>query len=396
MVDQPRAFPFPRTDPLAPPPAYAELAGSPCRVRLASGDEPWLVTRHADVRAVLADPTMSTDLANPDLPRVSALSAGPNVLSFLKMDEPDHGVLRRMVAAEFTARGIQPMRPRIQDIADSLVDAMTSRDEPVDLMAAFAAKLPCLVICELLGVPAEDRDQVQRWSGLIASSTADPMRIGEALQQITIYLDQVVAAAEKEPRDDLVGRLASGYVATGELSHDDMVSMVRLLVIAGLENPVQMIGMGVLTLLRHPEQLALLRADPGLIPGAVDELLRYLSIPQYGIVRAATEDTSVGGVAVAKGDGVVIGLPAANHDPSVYPDPGTLDVRRDASRHVSFGHGVHQCIGRSLAVVELSVAIDTLLRRLPNLRLAVDFAEIRFRGDDSFVYGVAELPVMWR
>jgi cytochrome P450 len=396
MADQLPTFPFSRTDPLAPPPAYAVHEGPPCRVRLASGDEPWLVTRHADVRAVLADPRMSTDLTNPDLPRVSPLSGGPNILSFLKMDEPEHGVLRRMVAAEFTMRRVQLMRPGIQRVADSLLDGMTSRPEPVDLMAAFATKMPALVICQLLGVPDEDRDFVQRTGGLIASATADPAQVGEAVLRMSAYLDQLVAAAEKDPREDLVGRLASRYVAGGELSHEDLVSMVLLLVIAGQENSAQMIGMAVLTLLRYPDQLAALRADPGLDPAAVEEILRFLSIPQYGVVRAALDDRSIGGVPIAKGDGVVIGLPAANHDPSVYADPGRLDIRRDASRHLTFGHGVHQCLGRPLATAELEIAIGTLVRRMPNLRLAVDFPEIRFRGDDSFVHGVHELPVAWR
>lgn len=396
MADQLPAFPFSRTDPLAPPPAYAALDGPPCRVRLASGDEPWLVTRHADVRAVLADPRMSTDLTNPDLPRVSALSSGPNILSFLKMDEPEHGELRRMVAPEFTMRRIQSMRPGIQRVVDSLLDEMTSRAEPADLMAAFASQLPSLVICQLLGVPAEDRDFVLHNSGLIASATAEPAQVGEAVLRMSAYLDQLVATAEQDPRDDLVGRLASRYVAGGELSHDDLVSMVRLLVIAGQEPTVQMIGLSVLTLLRHPDQLAALRADPDLMSSAVEEILRYLAITQYGIVRAALEDTSVGGVPIAKGDGVVIGLPAANHDPSVYADPGRLDLSRDASRQLSFGHGVHQCLGRQLAVAELEIAIGTLVTRLPNLRLAVDFSELRFREDDSFVHGVHELPVRWR
>jgi cytochrome P450 len=399
MPDQESEFPeYPpsRTAPLSPPPAYQALRdGPPRRVRLPYGDEPWLLTRYEDVRAALASEATSADSANPDLPKVGPLPPGPSRLSFLRMDEPRHGELRRMVTPEFTYRKVQTYRPMVQRHVNALLDELAALTPPVDLLATYGMAVPSRVICELLGVPYEDHEFVQSTSGLIASATAPPEDVARAFADLTAYLDKLASKYENEPGDNLLSMLATQYVATGKLGHEDFVAMARLLVNAGHETTAQMIVLSVLTLLRHPDQLAELRREPDLISSAVDELLRYLSITQYGIIRATTEEMEFGGQRIGRGEGLVLAIPAANHDERVFPDAGRLDIRRDASGHMAFGHGIHQCLGRSLAKLELEVALQGLFDRFPDLRLAVDFDDVDFRSDDSFVYGLHSLPVTW-
>jgi cytochrome P450 len=388
-------YPPVRRCPLGPPPYEEQRQGPPVRVRLPYGDEPWLLTKYEHVRKVLAAASTSADSANPDMPKVGPLPPGPSRLSFLRMDEPRHGELRRMVTPEFTYRKVQTLRPMVERHVNALLDDLAEAGRPVDLLEAFGMAVPSRVICELLGVPHADQEFVQETSGLIASSNAAPHDVGRAFGELTAYLDKLAAKYESEPADNLLSRLATQYVATGKLAHDDFVAMARLLVNAGHETTAQMIALSVLTLLRHPDQLAALRAEPALIGSAVNELMRYLSITQYGLVRAATEDMDLDGRHIAKGDGITLALPAANHDERMFPEPGRFDIRRDASGHLAFGHGIHQCLGRSLAALELEVAVGGLFARFPDLRLAVDFDDVRFRPDNSFVYGLFDLPVTW-
>ncbi|MEU8346256.1 hypothetical protein SAMN05443665_104065 [Actinomadura meyerae] len=389
-------YPQDRRDRIVPSPGLARLgADGPGRIRLEHGHTPWLLTRYADVRAALAQSATSADVTDPDLPRVGPLIPGPNLMSFLKMDEPDHGRLRRMVTAEFTHRRVQALRPRIEAQVEGLLDELADREPPLDLLREYAMAVPSRVVSELFGIPAGDRAMVQSVSETIASSTADPADAAQAFGRLTAYLDQLTARYEAEPEDNLLGRVAERYVAPGELSHEEFVAMARLLVVAGHETTAQMIALSVLALLAAPAELAKLRADPGLWSGAVDELLRFLSITQVGVVRLVTGDVEIGGCPMGRGDGFEVSLPAANHDPSVFPEPGRLDVERDASAHLAFGHGVHQCLGRSLAKAELETALRGLLTRFPGLRLAVGEDEIGYRTRHDFVFGVHELPVTW-
>lgn len=388
-------FPLPRTDPMAPPPAYSILReGPPRQVRLAHGSTPWLLTRYADVQAALVDPRLSADSRNPGLPQVVPLPPGPSRVSFLRMDDPEHGKLRRMLTPEFSLRRIQALRLGIERTVNELVDGMLRQGPPVDLIDVLALPLPSLVICELLGVPYEDHEFFQAKSKVIASAADSPESVVEAYAQMSIYLDGLVTTKEQDPGDDLLGRAVRDYVATGELAHEELVAMTRLLLIAGHDTTANMLGLAVLTLLRTPDQMELLRAGPKRLPAAVDELMRFLSISQAGMVRVVTGDVEIGGQQLLTGDGVLFALPAANHDEQAFADAGRFDIGRDAHRHLGFGFGAHQCLGRSLAKLELEVALGTVLRRLPDLRLAVDLDELRFR-QDSFVYGVEKLPVRW-
>jgi cytochrome P450 len=389
------AVPLPvhRDDPLHPPVKFAELRdGPPSRVRMPDGTEHWLVARHADVRAVLADPRFSAVDTRPSYPRLFPLPPAPGALSFLRMDDPEHGRLRRMLTAEFTVRRTNMMRPGITATVDALLDQMEVTGPPVDLVEAFALPLPSLVICQLLGVPYQDHDFFQARAAEIVSLEAAEEEADAAFRSVAAYLDRLVADKESEPTDDLLGRAAE-RVRAGELGHEELVAMARLLLLAGHETTANMIGLGTLTLLWHPAELARLRSDPELARPAVEELLRFLTIVHRGTSRVAMEPAEVGGVMIGAGEGVVIALPAANRDPEEFPAPDTLDVGRTPGHHVAFGFGMHQCIGQTLARVEMEIAFTRLLDRFPGLALACEDEEIQLRN--TLIYGVRSLPVTW-
>ncbi|WP_051301522.1 cytochrome P450 [Actinomadura rifamycini] len=389
------AVPFPvhRDDPLHPPAEYAALLGGPpVRVRTPDGAEHWMVSRLADVRAVLADPRLSADDTRPNFPNLLPLPAVPGALSFLRMDDPEHARLRRTLTAEFTVRRVNLMRPGIAETVDALLDAMVGQGPPADLVAAFALPLPSLVICRLLGVPYRDHDFFQERSAESLRLDTGGGAAVAAFADLAAYLDRLVADKEREPTDDLLGRVA-GRVRAGELGHEEAVAMARLLLLAGHETTANMIGLGTYALLRHPAELARLRADPALVRPAVEELLRYLTIVHRGTQRVAREPVEVGGVTIAAGEGVVVALAAADRDPGAFADPGAFDPSRPPGHHVAFGFGPHQCIGQTLARVEMEIAFARMLERLPGLALACAPEELAFR--DSVVYGVHALPVTW-
>ncbi|WP_327010440.1 cytochrome P450 [Dactylosporangium sp. NBC_01737] len=388
-------FPPPRTDPMLPPPAYEELRkGCPVRVDYPYGQEAWLLTRYDDVRSTLADPRISSDSNNPDLPRLHPFPPGPSNVSFAHMDDPDHSRLRRALTSEFTYRRTQTMRPGIERAVNGLLDRMEQLSPPVDLFTTYALPVPSLIMCELLGVPPEGQQFFHERTQIVAG-TAPQDQVKVAYAELYTYMDELVTAKEKDPQDDLLSRVAQKYVPD-QISHDEFVGMARILLIAGHETTASMIALSVVTLLQHPEQLAALRADPQLMGGAVDELLRYYSINISGIVRAATEDIDVGGHHIAKGDGITFSLLAADHDERQFPDPERFDIRRpNAASHLAFGHGVHQCLGKSMAKLELEIALSALLTRFPGLKLAAEVADLPFRADDRFIYGIDALPVTW-
>jgi cytochrome P450 len=265
---------------------------------------------------------------------------------------------------------------------------------PVDLVQAFALPVPSLVICHLLGVPYADHGFFQRCARVLVNRDQTVERVMAAHDELTEYLDEVIADKLAEPADDLLSKLAGERVATGELSRRDAALMAMLLLIAGHETTANMIALGTLALLEHPDQLAALRDtdDPALIAGAVEELLRYLTITHSGRRRVALQDIEIGGQAIHAGDGIILAGDAANRDQDAFSGADQLDVHRDARGHVAFGFGVHQCLGQPLARVELQVVYGTLYRRIPGLRLAVPLEQIPFKHDSN-VYGVYELPV---
>ncbi|WP_306210158.1 cytochrome P450 [Actinoplanes sp. RD1] len=394
-------FPAERAErcPFDPPPVLRELRDETplTRVRLWDGSEPWLVTRHAEQRTLLADRRLSADVTRPGYP--SAAPARPGGMGggigFILMDDPEHLRLRRMVTAPFAIKRVEALRPRVQRIVDDLIDAMLAGPKPADLVEAFALPVPSLVICELLGVPYEEHDFFQSHSRNLINRTVSPETRGASFQALTGYLRGLLAEKTADPGGDVLSQLVA-RVEAGELEPGDAAGMGVLLLLAGHETTANMIALGTLALLEHPEQLALLRdsGDPKVVAAAVEELLRYLTITHTGRRRVALEDIDIAGVTIRAGEGVILANDIGNRDPQVFPDPDTLDLTRDARRHVAFGFGVHQCLGQPLARMELQVVYSTLYRRIPTLRRATALSDVPFKHDGA-VYGVYELKVSW-
>ncbi|MEU5259826.1 cytochrome P450 [Amycolatopsis sp. NPDC021455] len=386
--------------PFDPPPTLYALQkeGPLARVQLSDGTTHWLVTRYGEQRALLADPRISSDVTRPGFPfPAQPGDPGQSGLSFITMDGPEHARMRRMVTAGFAVKRVESLRSTVQEIVDDLIGTMLAGPKPADLVEAFALPVPSLVICALLGVPYTDHEFFQENSKIIVRRTATTAERRAATGRLMSYLDGLVGAKLAEPADDLLSQLAVERVRTGELTREQAAQIGVLLLLAGHETTANMIALGTLALLEHPEQLALLREtdDPELVASAVEELLRYLHITHNGRRRIALADIDIAGETIRAGEGVIFPNDIANRDPEAFPDrPDELDVHRNARHHVAFGFGVHQCLGQSLARMELQVAYGTLYRRIPTLRLAADVATIPFKHDGS-VYGVYELPVTW-
>ncbi|MFC4534158.1 cytochrome P450 [Sphaerisporangium dianthi] len=391
----PDTYPVARTCPLDPPTEYRLLrAERPItRIRLEFDDSVvWLVTRYADAREILGDPRFSSDFATPGFPaRLTAQPPGPG--TFIRMDPPDHSRLRRLLLPELTRRRVEAMRPAIQRITDTLVGDMAARTPPVDLVRGLALPLPSMVITELLGVPYEDREYFHDTTKVIGDQSVDPKRRIQVRNDLKEYLDKLVAIKEAEPADDLLSRIGARREEAG-VSREEVVGIATLLMVAGYETIANQIGAGTVALLENPDRLAELRADPGKLPDAVEEIIRHQTVIDYGLRRAATEDVEVGGQLIKAGEGVVVVVASANRDEAVFECPDRLDFDRERHDHFSFGYGIHQCMGQILARIQLEVAWSTLFDRIPGLRLAVPVEQVPFRFD-MFVYGVHELPVTW-
>ena len=374
-----------------PWPFYARLREADPVHRRPDGD--WILTRYADCQGVLADPRCSSNPAHESRPSEGspARQAGSNLLLFL--DPPDHTRLRRLVSKAFTPRRVEELRPRIAELVDALLDEVDG--EPTfNLLEALAFPLPVIVICELMGVPAEDRDSLKEWS-TAASRLLDPDVEGETLELgllagmgLAGYFDALFEERRRQPQDDLVSGLVAAEEEGDRLSADELRAITVLLFIAGHETTMNLIGNGTYALLQHPDQLALVRDDPEMARSAIEELLRYDG-PVHVTARVPTEDIDVGGTPIAAGERMVVALGAANRDPAQYPDPDRLDVTREDNRHLTFSHGIHFCLGASLARVEGQVAIPRLLQRFPNLALA---AEPSYR-EHLVLRGLTELQV---
>lgn len=385
--------------PFDPPLRYEQLRDEHpvCQVSMWDGSKVWLITRYSDVRAVLGDDRFSADNLKPGFPLVSAGSEKltEDNPTFGRMDPPEHDRLRGMIAAEFTKKRAVAMRPQIQQIVDRVADNMLAQSPPADLVTEFALPIPSQVICLILGVPYADHGFFQECTAGLINQRGDEATIEAASEELSRFLAELVESKARRPGDDLLSRLMVERERRGELSRDDLIGMARLLLVAGHETTSMQIALGVAALLYHPEQLAALRDDPALIPGAIEELLRYLTIFHTGLPRVALSDAEIGGQRIGAGEGVMCYLPAANRDGERFEAPEVLDVTRKSGSHLAFGFGLHRCLGAPLAKVEMEVAFETLIRRFPTLRLAVDFDELRFR-QEMLVYGVFGLPVTWR
>ena len=308
---------------------------------------------------------------------------------FISLDPPDHTRLRRKLTGAFTVKRMKMLEEHIIEITERQLDELARLTPPVDLVKDFALPVPSLVICEMLGVPYADRDNFQVNSAKIMLKDQTLDKKMAAFGAMTAYLSELVTHKRAEPGEDLLSDLARD----DDLTIEELTGAAFLLLLAGHETTANMLALGTFALLEHPEQLAELRADPDLLPDAVEELLRYLSVADI-FYRYAAEDIELGGETIRKGSTVVVSLLAANHDPRRFDNPGTLDIHRKARGHLSFGHGVHQCLGQQLARIEMRAGFDGLLRRFPTLALAVPADEVRLRTDMN-IYGVHELPVTW-
>ena len=407
------SLPLPRACPFHVPPEYDRLRRAPglAAAELAGGSLTWLVTRLDDARAALAAPGFTADRSDPAFPMPQKRPAPPartprppltpaerrvrsRGASLIGMDPPDHTAARRAVIGEFTARRVQGLRPRIQEIVDERIDAILDGGPAADLVPALSLPVPSEVICELLGVPYERHEFFQSRSKMLLSHRAPPEQRFGALRELFGFLDELVSAEEAEPGDNLLGRQVKRRGPGRDDAHRDLVSLAFLLLVAGHETTANMISLGVLAVLRDPATLMTAVMDPDRAPGAVEELLRYFSIADTGTGRIALADTEIGGTLVRTGEGVIVSLLAANHDPAAFPDPGTLDPARRIRQHVAFGSGPHRCLGQSLARGELEIVYRTLFQRIPGLQLAIPLGELPVK-DDAFVYGLHELPVTW-
>ncbi|MFD3539033.1 cytochrome P450 [Streptomyces sp. NPDC058662] len=379
-----------------PYPFYAELrATGPVHQLVVGAARSWLIVGHEEARQALTHPALSKDWLGSDL-----FAAAPDTAvssNMLETDPPHHTRLRRLVAREFTARRVEALRPRVQQVTEELLDAMEARpDRRADLVRDFAAPLPMTVICELLGVPDLDQRRFRAWSGEIVAP-ADPAGASpQVLGEMTAYLHELVAAKAARPGDDLLSALIRTRDEDGDqLSPDELIGMAFLLLVAGHETTVNLIGNGVRALLAHPGQLAALRADPdALIGGAVEEMLRYDGPVQHATYRFAREDLEIGGTLIGAGTSVLVCLAGADRDPARFPEPDVFDIRRTGRGHLAFGHGIHFCLGAPLARMEGSIAVRALLERFPELAEDPD-AGPRTWLPGTLMRGVTRLPLRW-
>jgi cytochrome P450 len=400
VQDSPIKFPFPMAPSLfAPGPELRALTDEQpvALAELPNGSTAWLVTGYNETRQVLADQRFSRALAaerERDRPGFAAFAAD----TILGMDPPDHTRLRKLVAKAFTARRVETMRPRAAQIVNDLLDDMVAGPRPANLVSGFSLALPVRVICELLGVPVQDQRKFRDWSDALVSTTDISMdEVMTAVLALADYFAGLIAHKRAEPADDLMSALIAARDSTDRLSENELVTLCITLLVGGHETTANQIVMSLITLLvAYPGELARLRADESLIPGAVEELMRFVQLGGGGfpVGRVATEDVQLGTVTIAAGEMVLPFMVTANRDQSEFPEPDRLDLSRESRTHMSFGFGVHHCLGAQLARMELQEAFRGLLGRLPGLRLAVPLEQLRFK-DKMLLYSLHELPVTW-
>lgn len=392
-------FPFRRLGPLDPPPELAEgRAAAPLMaVTLWNGVRAWVVTRHAEVRQILLDDErFSGRMGAPGFPTVTParVVVDRNERAFVGMDNPDHDRFRRMFTREFSVRRMQAWIPHMQGLAERLIDEMVAAGPPVDLMSAVAIRYPSLVVSALFGSPYEDHPFIIDCAAARHGLRQTPEEAEVKGRALAAYVLKLIAAKERDPGDDMVSRVIAEQVVPGHLTREEFAEIGAMILRAGHDTTTNMIGVGTLLLLTHDDLRAALAADPAKMDGAIEEMLRYVSPVQFSPRRVAKVDVEIGGVTVRQGEGLFLSLPAANRDPHLFANPDRLDIGRDNAQHLTFGYGIHQCLGQMLARFELKVMFNTLLARLPGLRLAAPFDDIRFK-DDMQIYGVHNLPVAW-
>ncbi|MFD7658639.1 cytochrome P450 [Actinosynnema sp. NPDC059797] len=387
--------------PFDPPELITRLAGQgPVhRLTLTDGEPMWLVTGHDEARAALSDPRLGSDRFRservvaklPEQFRERATDRRRRAGNFVTLDPPAHTRYRKLLTGQFTVRRMRQLVPRIEGIVTEHIDAMLAAGTTADLVPAFALPVPSLVICELLGVDYADRHEFQERSSTLLRLDTPLDEVARIADELRAFMLDLIRRKRAEPADDLLSGLVE---ADPTLTDDELIGIANLLLVAGHETTANMLALGTFALLEHPDQLARLRADPALVDGAVEELLRHLSIIHLGVLRLTLEEVEVAGEVIPADSDVLISVIAPNRDPRRFDRPDELDVTRPRGPHLAFGHGVHQCLGQQLARVEMAVGFTELLRRLPDLRLAVPADQVPLRSD-MLIYGVHSLPVAW-
>jgi cytochrome P450 len=389
--------------PFNPSPEYARLRQGAAfsRVKIWDGSTAWLATRYNEVKQVLSDPRFSQNPKLPGYPfptetRAKMMRAEEPPMN--SMDPPDHTRIRRMFSRMFAIKSVEDFRPTVQRTVDQLIDKILVNGPPSDLYADFAAILPSLVIAQFLGLPADAAENFRNAARKRFAFAGDPEDLLQAGREIEEIVDKALIEESKSESHgkDAIARLTEEQIATGKLTHHEAVVHLRQVLLAGTETTGHMISLGMLALFKHQDQLEQIKADMSLLPNAIEEMLRYISLPQVNSSRVALADVEISGQKIQAGEGVIASLAAANHDPDIFPDPNKFDIKRaSANQHLSFTFGVHHCLGQALARIELDAAFSTLLKRLPAIHLAIPFEQIRFGSKEASSYSVERLPVAW-
>ncbi|MEU3647084.1 cytochrome P450 [Lentzea sp. NPDC034063] len=392
-------LPTTRQNPFDPPAEVTRIREQAhvSRLKFADGHLGWLVTGHHQVREVLGSPKFTNDPGRHHMLDVRFQGEAPKEKRkvepgmFLSQDPPDHTRLRRMLQGQFTVRRMNQLAEWIGTIVDDQLKHLRTFDGHADLVKEFALPVPSLVICAILGVDYDERHRFQEDTTKMLSLESTFKEAMEAMARIQEFMRELIVRKKADPGDDMI----SDLLATGEPTDEEASNMALLLLLAGHETTANMLGLGTFTLLQHPDQLKILRDEPEVVDNAVEELMRYLSIIHFGPTRTAVEDVEIDGHLIKAGDTVVMHVPAANRDPEKFPgNPEELDLRRPASGHVAFGHGIHQCLGQQLARIEMRIGFSRLFQEFPDLRLDIDPEEVPLRTDMG-IYGVHSLPVAW-
>lgn len=394
-------FPFRRPFSAEPPVEFAEMRREApvAKVSLWDGSQAWLVSRHADVCAVLGDDRFSKVRTQPNFPELGPggkAAAFAHKATFVDLDPPEHTKQRAFVDPYFTRANIESMLPVIQMTVDDCIKQLKTHGgkRPVDFIEQFALRVPSQIIFGMLGVPEKDMELLIGMNAVRTSGSTTSAQAANASKELTDYLEQLVTFKTKNPADDLISKLLAQQVKPGHLSCEDLVNMSFLLLVAGNATMVNMIALGVLTLLQHPDQLTELKNEPSLSSGMVEELLRYHTASAMATRRLATADITVAGQVIKAGEGVIASNQSANRDENVFKDAPNFNIHNDAGMQLGFGHGTHACIAQWLARAELQCVFGTLFQKLPDLKLAVPFEEVKYTEASKDV-GITELPVTW-